>query len=271
MRIEKLKLEQLKANEWNPNAMDEETFNRLAEEIETTGYIDPIQVVPMPDGTYRIIGGEHRFRVMDALGHEEMECVVLDDPKFQDEDLQKFLTTKLNAIKGQIDSKKFMELYNDLSERHAQEVLQTMMGFDDNSWEELLKDSRKGLKDAGASKEILGKFDAVKKELKTVDDLSNVLHALFAEFGDTVPQNFMWFVAGGSKHLSITCSKKLWRQVTGLMKVVKERKLDASDVFSDLLNGWESKVAAEVEDDGHGDEEGAGSGGSEPEGEVHED
>lgn len=271
MRIEKLKMEQLKPNEWNPNEMDEETFNRLAEEIETTGYIDPIQVVPMPDGTYRIIGGEHRFRVMDALGHDEMECVVLDDPKFQDEDLQRFLTTRLNAIRGKLNAEKFMELYNDLSERHAQEVLQSMMGFNEKEWDDLLKDARKGLKEAGASKEVLEKFDKVKREIKTVDDLSNILNALFKEFGATVDQNFMWFTYGGEKHLNVMCSPKLWKVVQNLMRTVEAGKLDASEVFYELLKGWELRVDVEVNDAGHGDEEGEGQASGGETGEVDKD
>lgn len=243
MQIEQINIDKIVPNEWNPNQMDDETFNRLAEEIEEVGFVDPIQVVPMENGTYTIVGGEHRWRALRILGYEEVPCVVLGDDKWKDKDLQKFVTMRLNAIRGQINPQKFMELYNDLSDRYEEEALQALMGVtDDDAWKVLTKDVRKGLKEAGATKEILKKFDEASSELKTVDDLSTVLNKLFTEFGDTLEYNFMWFTFGGKNHIYIKCEKPTWAIVRKMMKEVQENHLDASKVFGSVLKQWKNYV-----------------------------
>ena len=55
-------IDQFAPNSWNPQKQDEAEFNRLIEEMKENGCIVPLQVVPVDDGTYRIIGGEHRWR-----------------------------------------------------------------------------------------------------------------------------------------------------------------------------------------------------------------
>jgi len=243
MVVEQIDIDKIVNNEWNPNVMDDETFNRLAEEIEEVGFVDPIQVVPMTDGTYKILGGEHRWRALRILGYTEVPCVVLGDEKWQDEDLQKFVTMRLNAIRGKINPEKFMELYNDLADRHEEDVLQALMGVtDDDAWKQMTKDVRKGLKDAGAPKEVLKKFDESTKELKTVDDLSTIINKCFTEFGDTLEKNFMWFSFGGKNHLYVQCEKATWGVVRKMMKTVKDNDLDASKVFGAVLKNWKNYV-----------------------------
>lgn len=204
MRLEELDVESLRPNPWNPNEMNEDTFNRLGEELEDVGFIDPIQVVPMDDGTYQIIGGEHRWRAAKVFGYDTIPCVILDGEKWSDEDLRKFVTTRLNALKGAINPMKFMELYNDLASRHEEEALQALMGFTDkDAWRVLTKDVKTGLEDMGLSKEALKKFDEATAELKTVDDLAGILNTIFNEHGDDLTSNFMILSFGGRDHLYV--------------------------------------------------------------------
>ena len=243
MRIEQIDIDKIVANEWNPNVMDDETFNRLAEEIEEVGFVDPIQVVPMENDTFRIIGGEHRWRALRILGYEEVPCVLLGDEQWKDEDLQKFVTMRLNAIRGKIDPQKFMEMYNDLADRYEEDALQALMGVaDDDAWKQMTKDVRKGLKEAGAPKEVLKKFDESTKELKTVDDLSTIINKAFTEFGDTLDKNFMWFSFGTKNHLYVQCEKPTWNIVRKMMKAVQANELDASKVFGAVLKNWKTYV-----------------------------
>jgi hypothetical protein len=243
MQVQHIPIDKVKPNPWNCNTMDDEMFNRLAEEIEEVGFVDPIQVVPMDDGMFQIIGGEHRWRALRVLQYEEIPCVVLSDDKWKSVDLQKFVTMRLNAIRGKVSPQKFMELYNDLSDRYEEDALQALMGvMDDDAWKGLTKDVRKGLKEAGAPKEVLKKFDEASAQLKTVDDLSTVLNKLFTEFGDTLDYNFMWFSYGSKDHLYVQCSKETWRTIKGVMKEVNERKLDASVVFGAAMKDWKNHV-----------------------------
>ena len=76
--------------ESNPNSMDQETFNTLTEEIEgkeenTPGFIEPIHVVPLENGRYQIVGGEHRWRAKRSLGHKRIPAIVLFDKKWKSE------------------------------------------------------------------------------------------------------------------------------------------------------------------------------------------
>jgi ParB family chromosome partitioning protein len=84
LEVVEIPIDKIVPNTWNPNVMDDETFNRLAEEIQDVGMIDPIQVVPIEgeEEKYMILGGEHRWRVMKVLGYETIPCIVLTDEKF---------------------------------------------------------------------------------------------------------------------------------------------------------------------------------------------
>ena len=73
-----LDIEVLDASDWNPNQMDDKQFDRLVREIDESGMIDPIQVVPTDDGRYRIIGGHHRTNACKLLGYETIPCIVLN-------------------------------------------------------------------------------------------------------------------------------------------------------------------------------------------------
>ena len=148
----------------------------------------------MEDSTYRIIGGEHRWRTAKVLGFESVPAIILDGDKWKEEDLQKFVTTRLNAISGNLNPEKFMDLYHDLSSRYDHENLQILMGFTDQEiFNKMTNQARKGLVDAGISDEKLKEFDEIAKEIKTVDDLSNIINKLFTDHGEQLEYNFTYF------------------------------------------------------------------------------
>ena len=68
---------EIEANQWNPNQMKDKEFDRLVKEIDESGMIDPIQVVPLDSGKYRIMGGEHRYHACKLLGYETVPSIVL--------------------------------------------------------------------------------------------------------------------------------------------------------------------------------------------------
>ncbi len=228
-----INVDEIQPNPWNPNQMNDEMFNRLADEIEEVGFINPIQVVPMDDGSYRIIGGEHRWRVGKVLGLEEIPCIVLDGPRWKEEDLQKFVTTRLNAISGKLNPERFMELYNDLSTRHDHDALQLLMGYTDSDiFAKMTRQARAGLESAGVSDDKLKEFDEVAKEIKTVDDLSNIINKIFNSHGDQLEHNFMYFGYGGEEHLYIHTSRTQFSMVKLLMKHVEDNGLDAAELIA---------------------------------------
>lgn len=231
----------LEPSPFNPNAMDEQTFNRLADELEDVGFIDPIQVIPWHDGAswtegkFRIIGGEHRFRAAQILGFNAVPAVLLTDERWHSEDRQKFVTVRLNALHGKIDPHKFLELYEDVAKRHEKEELQAMFGVtDDAAWKEYLKQVRKDLKGGGADKNQLDKFDKESKELKTIDDLSALLNRIFNEVGDQLEQNFMIFTYGAKQHIYCAIDPKHFRKLQRVLGDLNGR--NAQPLFERMVD-----------------------------------
>lgn len=246
MEVVKIPLELLVEAEWNPNEMDEKTFNRLVDELREVGLIDPIQVVPLEDGRYRVIGGNHRVRAARVLGWEEIDCVVLTDKKFQSEDLQKFLTVRLNVLRGKINPEKFIGLYNEMVNKYGKEAMKELMGFTDrDAFDKLIGEVERNIRKA-LSPDLAKRFQKVKKEIKTLDDLGNILNKLFTEYGDTIDRNFMYFSYGGKEHLYIICSRKLWRLVNSLMDYISKENLDASEVFSEIILDYVEKIGIAI-------------------------
>jgi ParB-like chromosome segregation protein Spo0J len=118
----------IEANDWNPNEMKDETFNRLVEELEENGIIDPIQIVPAEGGKFRIIGGEHRWAGAKTLGWTSIPANVLTDERFVDEDLQKLITVRLNVIHGEMNPEKFTSMYQDMAEKYGVDQLKALFG-----------------------------------------------------------------------------------------------------------------------------------------------
>lgn len=233
--VRQLALDKLVPNAWNPNAMDDKAFNRLTEELSTTGMIDPIQVIDMQDGLFRIIGGEHRYHAARMLGWDSIPCVVLSGPKWLDEDMQKLVTVRLNALRGKIDPTKMVKLYEEMSNKYGEEEVQRLFAYTDKgAWDSLVKDIGKGLVKSGLPKNMADKFDQAAKEVKTVDDLSRVLNELFSRYGSTLPQNFMVLTWGGREHIYIVLNKSMKASMDKVVKYCQVTGRDISEVLAPL-------------------------------------
>ncbi len=201
---------EIRPNPWNPNSMDPDIFNELVSNIETDGFIQPIAIGPIEDDPegykWEIIDGEHRFDGLVILDVEEIPCYVRNI----DEDKRKFLTVKMNRLRGKMDRKKFTKLVEDLMQRHTFEEVAEQMAFTDpTELEALMESTRESL----PTKEMRDEFDAAKKDIKTVDDLSLLLNRLFTKFGDTLPANFMILDFGGKEHIWVRMERNQYQTI----------------------------------------------------------
>jgi hypothetical protein len=73
MKLETLKLADIKPYENNPRKNDD-AVNAVAESIRQCSYITPIVV----DEDYVILAGHTRFKALNALNVEEVQCLVCD-------------------------------------------------------------------------------------------------------------------------------------------------------------------------------------------------
>jgi hypothetical protein len=83
----------------------------LTDNLSRIGMVDPI-LVAIDKDRYRIVDGEHRYRIAVELGYEEVPCVILNEEVPLTE--QKKQTIRMNQIKGQLSYDKFNSLVDTL-------------------------------------------------------------------------------------------------------------------------------------------------------------
>lgn len=113
MEIKQLPIDQIDCNDWNPNEMSIRMKQILLDNLTRIGMVDPILVVRDKD-RYRIVDGEHRYKVAAEAGFEDVPCVILDEGVSVSE--QKKQTIRMNQIKGQLSYDKFNSLIDTLRE-----------------------------------------------------------------------------------------------------------------------------------------------------------
>ncbi len=73
----RLKLMDIIPNKEQPRKkFDDEKLTELAQSIAAHGVLQPLLVRPMPDGTYRLVAGERRWRAARAAGLSEVPVVI---------------------------------------------------------------------------------------------------------------------------------------------------------------------------------------------------
>lgn len=92
-----VRMDQLFANDYNPNRMPKSEMFLLRDCILKYGFLFPIIVCwDGKEGKYRIIDGYHRYEVLRQLGAEEVSVIALDLPYHDAVQL----TVLMNRIKG---------------------------------------------------------------------------------------------------------------------------------------------------------------------------
>ena len=242
-------VEEIEENSWNPNEMNAEEFELLVQEIREVGFIDPVQVVPMVDGGYRLLGGAHRWRAAKLLGMDEIPATILSDAKWQEEDLQKFVTVRLNQLHGKANTQKMIVLYKEMEQKYGEKSLQRMFAYtDEDAWKKLVTTMKKAVQSSGLPKTAQQQFNAEADSAKTIADLSHILNTIFNQHGDTLEYSFLVFSFGGKEHLYIAMSKKTKNQLDKLIQHCKEWGRDINEIIPEVTKAW-LKSAAEHEEE----------------------
>jgi hypothetical protein len=213
--VRQIPIGEIKANPWNPNEMTAEEFNLLSENIDEVDFLDPLLVVPH-DGKFRVIDGEHRYEAMILTDAEEIMCVIAD-PERIPEARQKFQTVRMNKIRGSLNQKKFAKLVSDIMNEgeYSFEELAHEFGFaDEDEFTHMVEAARETL----PTSEMKSEFDKAKKDIKTIDDLSDLLNRLFTKYGDTLPANFMVLDFGGKSHLWVRMRPGSYKNIRALAR-----------------------------------------------------
>lgn len=133
MKIKKKKIKELIPAEYNPRKdlkPGDEEYEKLKRSIETFGYVEP---VIWNEATKRVVGGHQRLKVLEDLGHKEIDVVIIH----LDEEKEKALNIALNKISGDWDKEKLMLLIIDLE---GADFDVSLTGFDTSELDDLFKD-----------------------------------------------------------------------------------------------------------------------------------
>lgn len=226
--VRDIELGNLIKSDWNPNEMSAKEFDRLAQELQESGVVDPIQVFPIEGSSqYQIIGGHHRVDAAKVLGWPTFPCVVLDGAAFKSDDHLKFSNMKLNVIRGKISPDKFIKLYEDLSKRYSDDAMRDAMGMvDQSAFETLLGTLKKEIKESNLPPQIKEKFEETANELKTIDDISNILNYMFSHYGCFHPDTLVSCYDGMKKISDVHVGDMVYTHLGRLKKVLKVWEYD---------------------------------------------
>lgn len=112
-------IDRIAPNEWNPNRMDEEMFQKAVASIREFGFVDPVTVRHLGD-LFEIIDGEHRWVAAKQEGLTEIPVI---DVGVIEDDVAQQLTIVLNETRGQADPRKLGQLLFQLSQKIDRETL----------------------------------------------------------------------------------------------------------------------------------------------------
>lgn len=141
MKLVQVYLKQLHPNQYNPNEMTKERFDKLVNVIKRRGYFQPI-VVKQIDNTdqYEIVDGEHRWKALNEIPEyqdKQIDVILLNYD--QDSSLNKIDTINFNNLRGKMDAVELAEILQGLSKKFPIDQLKDMLGFTDKEITELIK------------------------------------------------------------------------------------------------------------------------------------
>ncbi len=132
MKLERIRIEELNAAEYNPRVdlqPGDPVYESLKRSVETFGYLEPI-IVNRRNNT--VVGGHQRLKVLRDLGYDKVEVVFVDLPP----EREKALNLALNKIVGEWDETKLARLLQEFQDFPDLDV--TLTGFDADEADELI-------------------------------------------------------------------------------------------------------------------------------------
>jgi hypothetical protein len=229
-------LDLIDPNVQNPNRMDDESFNRLVEEIEETGLIDPIQLAPKEGGRFEIIGGEHRFRGCVCLGWKVIPANILLGEHFENQDVRDLLLVRMNMIRGDLDRESFMRLYEDKANKYGKEQLQFLFGITKTSkWKALTKGIVNAAAASGAPAPLVAELRRRTRKMGTTDDLQRVMTDVYKKHKEDLSHSFVVFALRGKSHIYIKASPKVEAALEEVVEWCRRNDRSINEVVGPLL------------------------------------
>lgn len=225
----------LVTHDWNPNQMSDKEFALLKENISSVGFIDPVTVVQQDDGTYALLGGEHRAKAAIELKLETIPADVVQSDKLKQEDERKFQNVRLNVIHGQMNPEKMLSLYNEMAKKYGNDKVARLMGYtSDAGIKKIIKNVADEMK-SSLPPEMVKEFEEKAKAARTMADLDKIIKHIFETHGDSVKYNFLIFAWGGTEHIYVAMNKKVHQAMKKVMAKSKSGEIDINELIGDAI------------------------------------
>lgn len=121
VHTEAVPIADLVENPWNPNEMDDFTFNKVVESIRLFGWVDPPTCVRRADGAVLILDGAHRIRAAKILQMTNPTVNIIGAETEISPATQRSLTLMLNDLRGRHDPGKTAILIEEIHDIAAEE------------------------------------------------------------------------------------------------------------------------------------------------------
>lgn len=138
IKVTRLPIDKVKANNWNPNKVDTKTMAKLKADIRRKGCIQPIIVRATSPEEWEIVDGFHRWSILQELGYAEVPAIIVE----MDDTEAKLKTLQLNYMRGAAVPIRLANLIHDLNKTLTLEDLEAALPYEKTE----LKDSLSLLK-----------------------------------------------------------------------------------------------------------------------------
>ncbi|APM29218.1 ParB/RepB/Spo0J family partition protein [Klebsiella michiganensis] len=136
---------QLRPNPWNTNVVGAQNFDKLKNSIDRLGFFKPILVRDMEDGTYQILGGEHRWRAAIEQG---MASVPVTSVGVVEDNVAKQMSLVDNERYGEDDAVELQRLIESI-QAEIDYSLAEIAPYDEELTATLARESRIDLEELG--------------------------------------------------------------------------------------------------------------------------
>jgi len=231
----------LTPNSWNPNVQRDEVFNSLCEEIEKDGFDEPIIAVPIGGERYRIVNGEHRYHAAKILGLSEVPVVIKEN---WTEEEQKIKTVRRNMLKGELDKDKFNQLIQGVADKTGKDVeeIARQAVISPDHVKKYLEKQKEMV--TGVTDQIM---EETRHEISTIDDLSLTLRSIIDEYGDTIPNDFLYFLFKNKMHMMVRLDDELKNMMDRMSVGLKQNNMNVRDFLKKVLASGLSEIEKGVQ------------------------
>lgn len=226
----------------NPNEMLPDQFQRLVDAVKEDGLKEFPMGTEKPDGRYRLYHGHWKFQACQVLGFTEIPIVLAPKrhaDEWENNAEEMAAMVKHNVLRGGTNVLKLAELISDMKKKWEPEKIRQRMGMSgrDALFQQALDKLIEGL-----PPELKKKARKEAANAETVQELSQIIHRIMREYGNTLQHGFIFFSFGGQMHLMVQMDAGLKAVMEKIATACMERKVPISEVIGKLVGGFSPEM-----------------------------